>query len=240
MRFNRHVIAHHVIARQLIAAGAVALLAAPLPALAQDAPAAPAAAAAPAEPAPAESAPAAATPAQPQVPEAVKAWAKFCDKQQDGHTICIVRKLSFHDTSIIGSFVLRIDQAKGVPILAVAAVPVGVVLKPGLRWQVDRNKAQTLPYWRCTPQTCESEQLASPAFINQLRKGNTLTLTAKDVNNKDLAVQISLAGFSAAYDMKDAPTFAEYSRQLGEAATGAAGRAPAPAPAPAAAPSSGQ
>lgn len=225
MHFNRH-----VIARQLIAAGAMALLAAPLPALAQGAPAAPAA--------PAEPAPAAATPAPAQVPEAVKAWAKFCDKQQDGHTVCIVRKLSFHDTSIIASFVLRIDQAKGVPTLAVAAVPVGVVLKPGLRWQVDHNKAQTLPYWRCTPQTCESEQLASPAFINQLRKGNTLTLTAKDVNNKDLAVPISLVGFSAAYDMKDAPTFAEYSRQLGEATTGAAGRAPAPAPA--AAPSSGQ
>jgi invasion protein IalB len=237
MRFNRH-----VIARQFIAAGAVALLAAPLPALAQDAPATPAAPAAPATPAaPAEPAPAATTPAQPQVPEAVKAWAKFCDKQQDGHTVCIVRKLSFHDTSIIASFVLRIDQAKGVPMLAVAAVPVGVLLKPGLRWQVDGGKAQTLPYWRCTPQTCESEQLASPAFINQLRKGNKLTLIAKDVNNKDLSVDISLIGFSAAYDMKDAPTFAEYSRKLGEAATSAPGRAPAPAPEAApAAPSSGQ
>jgi invasion protein IalB len=223
MRFNRHVIARH-----LIAAGAIALLAAPLPVLADDAPATPAA------PAPA------ATPAQPEVPEAVKAWAKFCDKQSNGHTICIVRKLTFHGTSIIGSFVLRIDQAKGVPTLAVAAVPVGVVLKPGLRWQVDRNKAQNLPYWRCTPQTCESEQLASPAFINQLRKGNTLTLTAKDVNNKDLAIEISLAGFSAAYDLKDAPTFAEYSRKLGQAETLAPGRAPAPAPAAAPAPSSGQ
>jgi invasion protein IalB len=229
MRLHRHVIARHV-----IAAGAAAILAAPLPALAQDASAAPAAA-----PTNAEAAPA----AQPQVPDAVKAWAKFCDKQPNGHTVCIVRKLTFHDTSIIASFVLRIDQAKGVPTLAVAAVPVGVLLKPGLRWQVDNGKPQTLPYWRCTPQTCESEQLASPAFINQLRKGNKLTLVAKDVNNKDLPVDISLVGFSAAYDMKDAPTFAEYSRKLGEAATSAPGRAPAPAPAPEAAPaapSSGQ
>jgi invasion protein IalB len=230
MRLHRHVIARHV-----IAAGAAALLSAPLPALAQDAPAAPSA--------PAPAAPANAEAAQPQVPEAVKAWAKFCDKQPNGHTVCIVRKLTFHDTSIIASFVLRIDQAKGVPTLAVAAVPVGVLLKPGLRWQVDNGKAQTLPYWRCTPQTCESEQLASPAFISQLRKGNKLTLIAKDVNNKDLSVDISLVGFSAAYDMKDAPTFAEYSRKLGEAATSAPGRAPAPTAAPEAAPaapSSGQ
>jgi invasion protein IalB len=211
MRLHRHVIAAGAIA--LLASSAAVLAASPAAAQAA-APAAPAAAA-PATPA----APTAAPAAQPQVPDAVKAWAKFCDKQPNGHNVCIVRKLAFHGTSIIASFILRIDQTKGVPTLAVAAVPVGVVLKPGLRWQIDKSKAQSLPYWRCTPQTCESEQLASPAFISALRKGTTLNLTAKDVNNKDLALQIPLSGFSAAYDMKNAPTFAEYSRALGQAET---------------------
>lgn len=218
MRLHRHAIAAGAIA--LLASSTAVLAAGPAAAPAAAAPAA-AAPAAPAAAAPAAAAPATpATPAaQPQVPDAVKAWGKFCDKQPNGHNVCIVRKLAFHGTSIIASFILRIDQTKGVPTLAVAAVPVGVVLKPGLRWQIDKNKAQTLPYWRCTPQTCESEQLASPAFINALRKGTTLNLTAKDINNKDLPLQISLSGFSTAYDMKNAPTFAEYSRSLGQAET---------------------
>ncbi len=120
----------------------------------------------------------------------------------------------FNQTSIVGSFVLRLDPAKGAPTLAVAAVPVGVVLRPGLRWQVDNGKPVVLPYWRCTPQSCESEQFVRPDFIKRLRNGNTLTLIAKDVNNKDFAVKVSLAGFGAAYDKKNAPTFADYNKSL--------------------------
>jgi invasion protein IalB len=215
MRLNRHV----------IAAGAAAILLSPVAVLAAGpaapaAPVAPAPAAAPAATPAAPATPAAGPAAQPKVPDAVKAWAKFCDPQSNGHTVCIVRKLAFNGTSIIASFILRVDQSKAVPTLAVAAVPVGVVLKPGLRWQIDKGKAQTLPYWRCTPQTCESEQLASAGFVNQLRKGQTLTLTAKDVNNKDLSLPIDLAGFAAAYDLKNAPTFAEYSQKLGQVETG--------------------
>lgn len=232
MRFNRYI----------LATCAAALLAATAPVLADDAapatpaapaattepaapatpaapdaaaPAAPAAAAAPAATAPAAAPAATAAPAVREVPEAVKAWAKFCDPDpKDGHKICIVRKLAFENTSIMGSFVLRLDSAKGVPILAVAAVPVGVVLKPGLRWQIDTAKPQALPYWRCTAQSCESEQLVKADFINRLRKGKTLKLIAKDVANKDLSVSFSLAGFSAAYDLKDAPTFEAYAKSL--------------------------
>lgn len=220
----------------LLAAGAAALLASMAPALAEDAaPAAPAAqqpaaapATQPAAAAPAAPAAAPAPPAAAPVPEAVKAWAKFCDAQADGHKVCIVRRLAFNGNSIVGSLVLRVDSKKGVPVLAVAAVPVGVVLKPGLTWQIDRGKAQSLPYWRCTPQTCESEQLASADFLNRLRKGSALRLTAKNVDGKDFSISISLAGFSAAYDLQNAPTYEEYSKSLARAeAAPAAPAAPA-------------
>jgi len=222
MRFNRYVIA--TCAAALLAATTPVLAdnaapAAPAPAAAPAAATAPAAPAAPAAAAPAAAAPATATPAPAaaprEVPDAVKAWAKFCDPDpKDGHKVCIVRKLAFENTSIMGSFLLRIDSAKGVPTLAVAAVPVGVVLKPGLRWQIDTAKPQALPYWRCTAQSCESEQFIKADFISRLRKGKTLKLIAKDVANKDLSVSFSLAGFSEAYDLKDAPTFEAYAKSL--------------------------
>jgi invasion protein IalB len=202
----------------LIAAGAVALLSAAAPAFAEDAAPQPAPAAAAAPPAAtAPAAPSAAPAAPAVVPDAIKAWAKFCDAQDDGHQVCIVRKLTFNGTNIEASIVLRLDSKKGTPALAIAAVPVGVALKPGLSWRVDNNKAQVLPYWRCTPQACESEQLASADFLNRLRKGKTLTLTAKNVDGKDVSVDIPLAGFSAAFDLKDAPTYVEYSKQMAAA-----------------------
>jgi invasion protein IalB len=196
------------------AAGGTATPAAPAEAAPAAGEATPAAPAAGTTPAPAAGN--AAAPAQPiKVPEAVQAWAKFCDPDpKDQHKVCIVRKLVFSNASIVGSLVLRVDSKKGVPTLAVAAVPVGVVLKPGLRWQIDRGKPQVLPFWRCTPQSCESEQLVRPDFINRLRKGNTLSLTAKDVNNKDFVVKVSLAGFAAAYDNPNPPTFKEYTESL--------------------------
>ena len=217
--------------RRVVTACAAGLLLWPLAAVADDTttPAAPAPAAGASQPAggtdaagaqvPAgqtpAAAPAAAAPAQVTVPEAVQAWAKFCDPDpKDQHKVCIVRKLVFNNASIVGSFVLRIDSKKGVPTLAIAAVPTGVVLRPGLRWQIDGGKPQTLPFWRCTPQSCESEQLVKPDFINRLRKGNTLKLVAKNVDNKDYVVSVSLSGFSAAYDNQNAPTFAEYTKSL--------------------------
>jgi invasion protein IalB len=182
------------------------------------------AAAAPAAPAaPASAAPAApATPAAPagtstDIPEKVQAWAKFCDPQPPkNNTVCIVRKLAFQERSIVGSITIRTDTTKGVPTLAVAAIPVGVVLKPGLRWQIDKSKPQTLPFWRCTPNTCESEQLIKADFINRLKKGTTLTLTAKTVENKDFAISVSLKGFADAFNLKNAPTYADYQKSIGQ------------------------
>jgi invasion protein IalB len=206
MRLNRHVIAASV--AMLVLSTAAALADSTTPAAA-DAPA-------PAAPAAAAPAPAAATTpaATAQVPQVVQDWAKFCDPAPDGHKICIVRKLVFQGTSIIGSFVLRLDSAKGVPMLAVGAVPVGVVLKPGLKWQIDKSKAVALPYWRCTPQSCESESFIKADFIARLKKGTKLTLTATNVEGKPFVVAVSLAGFGAAFDKKDAPTFAEYNASL--------------------------
>src|SRR3569833_1988039 len=120
--------------RRVIAACLAAFVASASAAVAQSA--------APAQPsatAPAAAAPATRAAPAAKVPDAVKAWAKFCDPAADKHLICIVRKLAFEGTSIMASVTFRLDSAKGVPTLAVAAVPVGVLLKPGLLWQIDKQ-----------------------------------------------------------------------------------------------------
>ena len=214
MRLNRYAIAATV--ATLLSAAAPSFAAGTTDAAAQPAAAAPAAAA-PASPAPAAAPAAATTP--PQVPDAVKAWAKFCDPEPNGHRVCIVRKLSFNGTSLIAALAFRIDSGKGVPVVVNVSVPTGVLLRPGVKWRIDKQKAVTLPYAICTPQNCQSQQQVTPTVLNQLRKGTTLTLTATDAANKPIVVNVSLSGFGAAYDLKNAPTYADYSKSLGQAET---------------------
>jgi invasion protein IalB len=184
-----------------------------------------AAPATPAQPAAAQATPAQATPATPtaavppKVPDVVKAWGKFCDPQSNGHQVCIVRKLNFKDTSLVAALTFRIDSTKGKPVVVNVSVPTGVLLRPGIKWRLDKQKVVTLPYDICTPQTCESQQQVTPSVLNQLRKGTTLTLTAADAANKPIVIAVPLNGFSAAYDMKNAPTYAEFSKSLGQAET---------------------
>ncbi|HTM76583.1 MAG TPA: invasion associated locus B family protein, partial [Devosia sp.] len=51
------------------------------------------------------------------------------------------------------------------------------------------------------------------AYVNSLKKGGTLKLTAKNRQNKDLTIEITLAGFTAAYDGPAALTFDQFQQQ---------------------------
>ncbi|MDR3472942.1 MAG: invasion associated locus B family protein, partial [Devosia sp.] len=162
---------------------------------------------------PAATAPAVATP--PQIPDAAKAWAKFCDPDpKDGHTVCIVRKLVFQDSKQIATITFRVDSKKGVPTLLVVAVPLDVILTRGLTWQLDKLKPVVTPFWRCTPQFCESEQLMKPATLNRLLKANSLTLTVRNLANKPFTIDVGMNGLTAAYNMKNPPTYADYLKSL--------------------------
>jgi invasion protein IalB len=173
-------------------------------------PATPATGAQPAAPA---TAPAAAAPAP--VPDAVQAWAKFCDPDpKDQHKVCIVRKLVFQDNKQVATITFRIDSKKGVPTLLVAAVPLDIVLTRGLTWNIDKLKPVVTPFWHCTPQFCESEQLIKAPSLNRLKKAKTLTLTVRNLANKPFVINVSLDGFAKTYDMKDAPTYADYIKSL--------------------------
>lgn len=170
-------------------------------ALAQDAaPAAPAEA--PAAPA---AAPAAGAPAQ--------NWLKVCDPLADGKKACIMRQVVLNNGQFLGSFVLRDDPGQESRLLAVAAVPLGVLLPFGLTWQIDGGKPVRVPFMLCDPQACATQLVINEAYVTSLKKGGKLKLTAKNRQNKDLVIEINLAGFTAAYDSDVALTFDEYRKE---------------------------
>ena len=186
---------------------AAALLLSPLSAFAQDA-------AAPAPEAPAAEAPAADAAAAPAAANnPAQNWLKVCDPLPDGQKACIMRQVVLANGQFLGSFLLRDDPGQESRLLAVAAVPLGVLLPFGLTWQIDGAKPVRVPYMICDPTSCATQLVINEQYVNSLKGGNKLTLTAKNRQNQDLTIEINLAGFTAAYDSDTAMTFEQFQQE---------------------------
>lgn len=200
-----------MILKSLLAAGLTCVaLALPMgPAFAQDASSSQPPADAAAAPAP----DAAAAPA-------AQNWLKICDPVKDGKQACIMRQVVVTpNKQFLGSFLLRDDPGQESRLLAVAAVPLGVLLPFGVTWQIDGGKPVRVPYMLCDPQSCATQLVVNEAYVNSLKKGSKLTLTAKNRKNEDLVITINLGGFTGVYEGDAALTFDEFNKNAsGEAA----------------------
>ena len=193
--------------KKLIAAGiAVAALLVPqYAAYAQDAQPAPAA--------DGQAAPAAADPNAAANADPTKNWLKVCDPLADGKKVCIMRQVVVANGQFLGSFLLRDDPGQESRLLAVAAVPLGVLLPFWLTWQIDGSKPIRVPFMLCDPTSCATQLVINEAYVESLKKGSVLKLTAKNRQNKDLVIEINLAGFTTVYDNANAMTFEEFNKQ---------------------------
>lgn len=146
-------------------------------------------------------------------------WLKVCDPLPDGQRACIMRQVVLANGQFLGSFLLRDDPGQESRLLAVAAVPLGVLLPFGLTWQIDGAKPIRVPYMLCDPTSCATQLVINEAYVNSLKRGNVLKLTAKNRQNQDLTVEINLSGFTATYDGESALTFDEFRQEsTGESA----------------------
>lgn len=177
---------------------AVTLLAANAPTIAQEA-------------APGESQEAAAAPASAPTPE--DNWLKVCDTLDDGQKACLMRQLVIRNKQFLGSFMLRDDPGQESRLLAIAAAPLGVLLPFGMTWQIDGGKPIRVPFMLCDPQSCATQLVINEAYVNSLKKGATLKLTAKNRQNKDLVININLAGFTAVYNSETSLTIDQFQGQ---------------------------
>ena len=202
------ILKNHVIA----GLAAAALMLPTFGALAQETPAAPAeqpaATEAPAAPAAPAADAAAAAPRDPSLN-----WLKVCDPLEGGKKACIMRQVVVANKQFLGSFLLRDDPGQESRLLAVAAVPLGVLLPFGLTWQIDGGKPIRVPFMLCDPQSCATQLVINEAYVNSLKKGGVLKLTAKNRQNKDLVVEINLAGFTSVYDGEANMTFDQFNQE---------------------------
>lgn len=139
--------------------------------------------------------------ASPQAPAApVNAWGTRCiSESRKGPFLCTTaqRLLTKGTNQLIGSATIQLGgDAKPVLVVVVA---VGMAVADGITLDVDGGAAQTLPVQACDRSGCFATTPLSDAMLSSLQKGTTLDVGFSSLSKQAVKLQMSLTGFSAAY-----------------------------------------
>jgi invasion protein IalB len=170
---------------------------------AQPAPAAPAQAQ-PAQPAQDQAAPAAA----PQGPVKIDLvptqndWTKVCGRDPAANKeICYTTRDFSAQTGQAPVLALAIYDIKGDDTRIVRLlVPVGLMLRPGFRFAIDKGATLEGSFEICFPNGCFAEAKVKGATIEQIKKGSILSVAVKNQANNEITFAIPVAGFGRAFD----------------------------------------
>jgi invasion protein IalB len=129
-------------------------------------------------------------------------WTKVCGKDEAANKeICYTTR----------DFGQAADQA---PVLAVAIydvkgdeqrivrllLPVGLMLRPGFRFSVDKGAAIEGNYEICFPNGCFAEARVKGATLDTMKKGSMLNVNVKNQVNNEVIFVVPLSGFGKAFD----------------------------------------
>jgi invasion protein IalB len=129
-------------------------------------------------------------------------WVKVCGQDQgNGKKICYTTR----------DFSTAADQP---PAIALAVydisgdsekvfrllTPVGLLLKPGFRFSIDKGAQLEGQFEICMPNGCFAESKVKQPTIDAMKKGTTLNVVFKNSANNELTFTMPIAGFGKAFD----------------------------------------
>jgi invasion protein IalB len=144
-----------------------------------------------------------AAPAPAAAPAALPAdlppWIKTCDTDKASKKeLCIVTQELRADsgTFIASATIRKVTGEKKYSLLA--TVPNGMLIKPGLKAQVDGNDPVTMVYVVCELHACLGVGDVDDAFVESMKNGKTLAFTAYSQQAKAVNFVMPLSGFGVA------------------------------------------
>ncbi|MGH6850843.1 MAG: invasion associated locus B family protein [Methylocella sp.] len=161
-----------------------------------------------AQPAPAQPAQDQAAPAAPQGPVKIDLvptqndWTKVCGRDPAANKeICYTTrdfsaKAGQAPVLALAIYDIKGDETRIVRLL----VPVGLMLRPGFRFSIDKGPTLEGSFEICFPNGCFAEAKVKGATIDQIKKGSLLSVVVKNQVNNEVTFAIPLAGFGRAFD----------------------------------------
>lgn len=143
---------------------------------------------------------AAAVPASAQQQRTPQGWFKVCYKQEE-NDICNTQNIVTADSGQLLTAVNLIEiKGKVNRKIFQVSVPTGRLIGPGVGLQINGGKTQKIDFAICFPDRCISEVAMSDELVAAFKKGNQLTLTSVNFQNKPNPITVALTGFSQAFD----------------------------------------
>ena len=134
---------------------------------------------------------------QPQIPDG---WFKACTKQEDVD-ICNVQSIIVAESGqlITGVSLLELKGKVNQRVFQIT-VPSGRMVPPGIALQVDGGQSRKINYAICLPDRCIGEVPLTDDLVNSFKRGQQLTLTSVNFQNQPNPIQVTLNGFTQAFD----------------------------------------
>ena len=127
-------------------------------------------------------------------------WFKVCTKQAD-NDICNVQNVRTAQTGQLLTAVNLIQiTGKQNRALFQIAVPTGRVIPAGIGMQIDDGETRRIPYSICLPDRCIAETPLTEELVASLKAGGGMTLTTVNFQNQPNPIEVTLQGFTAAFD----------------------------------------
>ncbi|MFN3765208.1 MAG: invasion associated locus B family protein [Aliihoeflea sp.] len=134
---------------------------------------------------------------QPQLPQG---WFKACSQQEETN-ICNVQNIMVSESGqlLTGVSLIQIEGSQARRVFQVT-VPVGRLIPPGIGMQIDGGETQKLDYVICLPDRCIAEGQLTDNLVASFKRGSNLRLTSVNFQNQPNPIQVSLSGFTQAFD----------------------------------------
>ena len=127
-------------------------------------------------------------------------WFKVCSKQAD-NDICNVQNIRTAQTGQLLTAVNLIQiTGKNPRALFQIAVPTGRVIPAGIALQIDGGEARRINYAICLPDRCIAEAPLSDDLVAALKRGGSMRLTSVNFQQQQNPIDVTLNGFTAAFD----------------------------------------
>ena len=128
-------------------------------------------------------------------------WLKFCNEDpKSKKQLCAITQEKKAETGqFLASISLRELEGAKRKALVIAITP-GMLLRHGLTLQIDKGKQLKGTFSICFPNACFSDLAVDEAFVAQMKKGATISVTALNQQAQPVRFDLTLSGFTASYD----------------------------------------
>ncbi|MFM8701302.1 MAG: invasion associated locus B family protein [Hyphomicrobiales bacterium] len=128
-------------------------------------------------------------------------WLKVCgDDQNTKKKICYTTRDFVSDQNqpvlAVAIYDIQGDQQKIVRFL----MPLGFILAPGVRFNVDKGTGYSGKFGICFPVGCYAEVAVKDDALQAIKKGTSLFVSVQNQFAREVAFQVPMEGFAKAFD----------------------------------------